>query len=334
MVPAQIGAVTLTHPATWGEFKLDLLREAGRVAGLSDVELIPEPVAAAGHYARLGRLSAGDAVAVYDFGGGTFDAAVVRIGANGPELLGRAEGLDRLGGLDLDQAVMAHVNAAVDGALTAMDRDDPAVRRAALELRAECVAAKEALSADSDTTIPVRFPGLSTEVRMTRVEFESAVRPRVAETLGALDRAIASAGLATGDLAGIVLVGGTSRIPLIVEQVTAHAGRPVLVDADPKLSVATGAAEPNLRPAPSTATSTVTSTATATREAAMSEPTRSTPPPPPGAKPAESGAPEGGAAAGAAGGAAAGAAGAPPRPGAPERAAGSAQAVGAPHRDR
>ena len=112
-----VGAVTLTHPATWGEFKLDLLREAGRVAGLSDVELIPEPVAAAGHYARLGRLSAGDAVAVYDFGGGTFDAAVVRIGANGPELLGRAEGLDRLGGLDLDQAVMAHVNAAVDGAL-------------------------------------------------------------------------------------------------------------------------------------------------------------------------------------------------------------------------
>jgi molecular chaperone DnaK (HSP70) len=141
--------VTLAHPATWGEFKLDLLREAGRVAGIGDVALVSEPVAAAGHYARLGRLAAGDAVVVYDFGGGTFDAAVVRLGSDGPELLGRAEGLDRLGGVDLDQAVLAHVDAALDGALRAMDRDNPDVRRAALELRAECVAAKEALSADT-----------------------------------------------------------------------------------------------------------------------------------------------------------------------------------------
>lgn len=278
-----VGGVTLSHPATWGEFKLDLLREAGRVAGVTDLELIAEPVAAAGHYARLGRVSAGEAVAVYDFGGGTFDAAVVRVGDGGPELLGRAEGLDRLGGLDLDQAVMAHVNAAVDGALGAMDRDNPDVRRAALELRNDCVAAKEALSADTDTTIPVRFPGLNTEIRLTRAEFESAVRPRVAETLDALDRAIASAGLKSGDLAGIVLVGGTSRIPLIVEQVSVHTGRPVLVDADPKLSVAFGAAEPNLRPAQ----------AAATREAAMSDTSSDTsrstptPPPPPGAKAAE-----------------------------------------------
>jgi actin-like ATPase involved in cell morphogenesis len=255
--------VTLTHPATWGEYKLDLLREAGRVAGLGGVRLVPEPVAAAGHYARLGRLRAGDTVAVYDFGGGTFDAAVVRLGADGPELLGRAEGLDRLGGVDLDQAVLAHVNATLDGALSSMNRDDPDVRRAALALRADCVAAKEALSADTDTTVTVSFPGVATSVRLTRAEFESAVRPRLAETLGALDRAIASAGVAVGDLAGIVMVGGSSRIPVVAEQVAAHTGRPLLVDADPKLAVASGAAEPDLRP----------------KEAAMP----ATPPPPPNA---------------------------------------------------
>src|SRR5687768_6148148 len=83
--------VTLTHPATWGEFKLDLLREAGRGAGLPGIELVPEPVAAAGPSARLGRLSTGDTVAVYDFGGGTFDVAVVRVAAHGPEILGRAK---------------------------------------------------------------------------------------------------------------------------------------------------------------------------------------------------------------------------------------------------
>jgi actin-like ATPase involved in cell morphogenesis len=255
--------VTLTHPATWGEYKLDLLREAGRVAGLGSVRLVPEPVAAAGHYARLGRLKAGDTVAVYDFGGGTFDAAVVRLGAGGPELLGRAEGLDRLGGVDLDQAVLAHVNGTLDGALASMNRDDPDVRRAALALRADCVAAKETLSADTDTTVTVSFPGLSTSVRLTRAEFESAVRPRLAETLSALDRAIASAGVAVGDLAGIVMIGGSSRIPVVAEQVAAHTGRPLLVDADPKLAVASGAAEPDLRP----------------KEAAMP----ATPPPPPSA---------------------------------------------------
>lgn len=245
--------VTLTHPATWGEFKLDLLREAGRVAGLADVELLPEPVAAARHYAHQGRLTTGDTVAVYDFGGGTFDVAVVRLDPTGPQLLGRAEGLDRLGGLDLDQAVLAHVNGALDGALTAMDRDDPDVRRAALALRADCIVAKEALSADTDTTVSVRFPGLSTEVRITRPEFEAAVRPRVAETLTAFDRALASAGVAVGDLAGVVMVGGSSRIPLVAEQVTSHTGRPLLVDADPKLSVASGAAEPTDIPAPPSA---------------------------------------------------------------------------------
>ena len=81
-------SVTLTHPANWGEFKLDLLREAARMAGVEDVELMPEPAAAARHYARLGRLAPGETVAVFDFGGGTFDAAVVRNGDDGPELLG------------------------------------------------------------------------------------------------------------------------------------------------------------------------------------------------------------------------------------------------------
>ena len=141
-----------------------------------------------------------------------------------PSCSGRAEGLDRLGGVDLDQAVLAHVDAALDGALRAMDRDNPDVRRAALELRAECVAAKEALSADTETTIAVRFPSLNTDVRITRPEFEAAVRPRVADTLSALDRAIASASLSVGDLAGVVLVGGSSRIPMVAEQVAAHTG--------------------------------------------------------------------------------------------------------------
>src|SRR5689334_204441 len=236
------GTVVLTHPANWGEFKLDLLREAGRVAGVGDVTLVSEPEAAAMHYLHLGRVHAGDAVAVYDFGGGTFDVAVVRCGDRTSEVLGTPQGMERLGGLDLDDAVLAHVNTAVDGHLAEVDPANPDVRRALAQLRVECTRAKEALSLDSETSIPIALPDLVTEVRITRGEFESAIRPRLEDTLGAFDRALASAGLQAGDLAGVLLVGGSSRIPVVSELVAAHTGRPVLVDADAKLVVALGAA--------------------------------------------------------------------------------------------
>ncbi|HZP28317.1 MAG TPA: Hsp70 family protein [Acidimicrobiia bacterium] len=234
--------VVLTHPANWGEFKLDLLREAGRVAGVGDVTLLSEPEAAALHYLHLGRVHPGDAVAVYDFGGGTFDVAVVRCGDGTSEVLGSPQGLERLGGLDLDDAVLAHVNASLDGHLAEIDPTDPAVRRALVQLRVQCTRAKEALSLDSETAIPIALPDLVTEVRITRGEFESAIRPRLEDTLGAFDRALASAGLQAGDLAGVLLVGGSSRIPVVSELVAQHTGRPVLVDADAKLVVALGAA--------------------------------------------------------------------------------------------
>jgi actin-like ATPase involved in cell morphogenesis len=284
--------VVLTHPATWGDYKLDLLREAGRVAQLTSVDLVSEPAAAAAHYASQGRLSPGDAVAVYDFGGGTFDAAVVRLTPTGPELVGQAEGLERLGGVDLDQAVLAHVDAALDGALRNLDPADPAVHRALLALRADCTTAKESLSADNEATVNVAVPGLETQVRITRPELEQAIRPRLTETLGALDRVLASAGLAAGDLAGIVLVGGSSRIPLVAELVAAHTGRPLLVDADPKLAIvlgstASGAAAPV---APLAGVASQPSRPTDPEEALMADNTSKSTPPAGGTKPAAPGA--------------------------------------------
>ena len=242
--PAATTAV-LTHPANWGDYKLDLLRNVAVQAGFADVEVVSEPAAAALHYASTGRLAAGDAVAVYDFGGGTFDAAVVRLEADGPALLGAPQGIERLGGIDIDQVVFSHVAAALGGSLQDLDRNDPDVRRAILRLRADCTTAKELLSADSEATIAVAAPGLHTQVRMTREELEGALRPRIAETVRSLERAVASAGLQMADLAGVVLVGGSSRLPIVSEVVAAETGLPVLLDADAKLVVVLGAALPH-----------------------------------------------------------------------------------------
>lgn len=236
--------VVLTHPANYSDYKTGLLRAAASAAGLADdqVELITEPEAAAIAYSRQARIDTGEVVAVYDFGGGTFDAALVRRGTDRFELIGVPEGMERLGGIDFDQAVLAHVDSTLDGLVAGADRNDPQTRPAQARLRVDCRRAKEALSTDSDTTIPVAVPGVNTEVRLTRDEFESMVRPRVGETVRALERAIASAQIDIDDVSRILLVGGTSRMPIVAEMVRSATGRPVALDAHPKLAIAVGAA--------------------------------------------------------------------------------------------
>jgi actin-like ATPase involved in cell morphogenesis len=235
-------ALVLTHPAAWDDFRLDALRSIGAATGVGEVELVPEPIAAASHYVRLGRVAPGDTVGIYDLGGGTFDASVVRAKDSSPELLGPAEGLERFGSVDLDAALLNHVNEACDNKLAELDRSDPATLRALFAVRAACTKAKETLSADTDTVIPVNVPGLSTEVRVTRDELEGILRPRLAETFDCFDRVLADAGVSPDHLTGSLLVGGGSRVPLVGEALEAHTDRPAFLDADPKLVVAMGAA--------------------------------------------------------------------------------------------
>lgn len=235
--------ICVSHPANWGPYKIDLLYQVIRLAGIEGpVQLVTEPQAAAVFYARQQRLEPGATVAVYDLGGGTFDAAVLRKTVGGFELIGKPEGIERLGGIDFDAAVFAHVAGALGGALDSLDEDDPAATAAVARLREECVQAKEALSADTDVTIPVSLPNLTTEVRLTRAELESMVRPVLHGPIDVLRRTIRSAGVEPGDLDAVLLVGGSSRIPLVGQMVAAELGRPVAVDAHPKHAVALGAA--------------------------------------------------------------------------------------------
>ncbi len=234
--------VILTHPADWGDHKLDLLRAAATEAGVADPVLVAEPVAAALAYVGDGRVGDGAAVAVYDFGGGTFDAAVIGVSGGVGTVLGTPEGRERVGGLDIDALVLQHVNESVDGRISEFDGADPAVARGIAQLRTACVTAKESLSDGSEAVIPVTLPGLVTEVRLTRPELESKISEHIVETVSALDRTVASAGRTYDDLAGVLLVGGSTRIPVVAETVGSHTGRPVFRDADPKMAIAGGAA--------------------------------------------------------------------------------------------
>jgi molecular chaperone DnaK len=240
--------LVLSHPAGWTTAKRQLFVDG--ITSVAEVDWPPirtvsEPEAAATHYAATERVEPGAVVAVYDLGGGTFDAAVLRRNNDGAgfEMIGQPEGIDRLGGIDFDAAIVSYVNRHLNGALDRLDKNDPSVSSALARLRNDCTEAKQALSTDTDVRIQVLVPGVpQTEVRITRGEFESMIQPALSETVGALRRALRSASVTPQEVAAVLLIGGSSRIPMVARLVGAELGRPVAVDAHPKYGVSLGAA--------------------------------------------------------------------------------------------
>ncbi|SFK36450.1 Hsp70 protein [Amycolatopsis sacchari] len=242
----QLDELRLTHPAEWGQPRRTVLMTAVRLAGYAGpVHLVPEPVAAAAHFASFpGRgLAPGQALAVYDLGAGTFDVAVVGAGPNGFAVLAE-NGLPDLGGLDVDQALMVHVGREVSHRdpqrwQRLLRPESTADRRTRRALQEDVKAAKEALSRLPQTEVPMPEP--FTDVLVTRGELEALVRPALLRSVELLSRTVAAAGLTPDRLAGIYLVGGASRLPLVGSMIAEHLGVvPVSLD-QPETAVAFGA---------------------------------------------------------------------------------------------
>ncbi|MET3901912.1 Hsp70 family protein [Paenarthrobacter sp. 4246] len=240
-------SIIMTHPAAWGQHRTSVVLAALNTAGLQDITLISEPEAAALHYASQTRVEDGSIIAVYDLGGGTFDTAILRkAGAGNFELLGRPDGIETLGGADFDAAVLRHVMDHVQ-ASGDVDPEAPGTLAALSRLRRECREAKEALSLDSECSVAVSLPGTQQSVRLVRAEFEALIEEPLRETVEALERSLQSVTVDSQDLSAVLLIGGSSRIPLVAQMISVELGRPIAVDADPKSSICLGAAVAGLR---------------------------------------------------------------------------------------
>ncbi|SFR30179.1 Hsp70 protein [Lentzea waywayandensis] len=236
------GFVVLTCPAVWGPYRREHFAEVPRLAGLKNVRIITEPEAAAMHYSVERRLGDGETIGVYDLGGGTFDATVLRARPGGMQILGTPEGVERLGGIDFDDSLLAFLDSRLGGEITALDVRDRNQARMMHEARDACRQAKERLSAEVKVSLHLDLPCGRREMTVTRTEFYEVIGPQLALTTEALTRTIGSAGLRPEDLASVLLVGGSSQIPLVAQTVSAVYGKPMRVGLHPKLTVALGAA--------------------------------------------------------------------------------------------
>ncbi len=254
----------VTHPAAWTPARRQVLHDALELAGwpaaaehtlagpiAPGTRLLREPVAAARYFTQVLRrpVPVGGAVAVFDFGGGTLDVAVLRNegadpwGDSGFQLVATG-GIPDLGGLDLDAALLGRLGELVGPAhpgewARLTDPATTAERRDRQQLWDNVRGAKEMLS--RAMVAPVAVPGVEAAVPLSREDFERLAAPLLARAVTETREVTAAAGLRPEQLSGLFLVGGSTRVPLVARLLHAELGIAPTVLEQPEMPVAEGA---------------------------------------------------------------------------------------------
>src|SRR6266849_596000 len=247
-----VDRAVVTVPAYFNDAQRQATKDAGKLAGLEVLRLVNEPTAAALAYG-LHKKQRGH-VAVYDLGGGTFDISIL-------QLISTAEGDiyqvlstngdTHLGGDDIDNLLQAFVHERI---LQQHRVDFSPHSELAQELRKELTAIKHQLSDSETTTVKFPLPGGVGSApaggvyvrKITRAEYEAWIRPIVDRTMGPVKMALADARLKPGEMAEVVLVGGSTRIPLVQRTVEEYFSRRPHVELNPDEVVALGAVQANI----------------------------------------------------------------------------------------
>ena len=241
----RVEKVVITVPAYFGMLERDATRNAGRIAGLDVVGIVPEPVAAALQYDVVSD-AVGKTILVYDLGGGTFDTTVIQIKADSIEVV-CTDGDQELGGTDWDDRLMEYLlDEFRSQANPAEDPADDEQFMQDLALVAEQT--KRRLSQVTSSKVPLRFAGASAMVEVTRAAFEEQTRDQLERTIEYTKRTLqtfakkqALTGPPEDSIDEVLLVGGSTKMPAVAGRLSSEFGwSPRL--ADPDLAVAKGAA--------------------------------------------------------------------------------------------
>ena len=234
---APVKQAVITVPAYFNDAQRQATKDAGRIAGLEVLRLVNEPTAASLAYG-LDKKQNGT-IAVYDFGGGTFDVSILKLKDGIFEVIA-TNGDTHLGGDDIDNLLIAVAVEDIAGDLGVDVRQYPEVVQ---RLRNAVIEAKIALSSREEAEIEVELPeGKLYQRKITREMFEQMVQPIVERTLGPCRQALKDAGLTAEQVDEVVLVGGSTRIPLVRRKVEELFARKAHTELNPDEVVALGAA--------------------------------------------------------------------------------------------
>lgn len=238
----EIDRVVITVPAYFTDAQRKATRESGELAGLSVERIVNEPTAASLAY-DIGHKAASK-ILVYDLGGGTFDVSVVNTEAGVVEVLATA-GDNRLGGDDFDALIVERLNAHLQEASDADLREDRSVQARLLHA---AEAAKKKLSFEPFAMIEEDYLGLvkgrpvHLSYELNRIDFESDIKDLLKGSLKHVSKALADAKLRPSELDQVLLVGGSTRIPLVARMLEERLGSMPHGEVDPDHCVALGAA--------------------------------------------------------------------------------------------
>lgn len=224
----------ITVPAYFDEARRQATVEAARRAGLEPLRIINEPTAAALAYAQSGH--AVGKLVIYDFGGGTFDVSIVEVGSPTDITVLSTAGDPYLGGHDLDNLLAGHALEQSGGSAP----DEPLKDNDWLELVAEAETTKRRLSTREEAIVAARG-SLPTQFKVTRNEFRSVIATSLKATQLLIEEALDAAGLTPKDIDGVLLVGGSSRIPAVADLIRDMFGRDPVMSINPDEVVAFGA---------------------------------------------------------------------------------------------
>ena len=236
---AEVSEVVVTVPAYFNDSQRQATRDAGRFAGLKVLRLLNEPTAASLAYG-LDKKDRGT-IAVYDLGGGTFDISILRLEGGIFEVLS-TNGDTRLGGDDFDRRFARWL---LDRAAKELAREDILENAHLWTLaRREAERAKIRLTDASETVATLPVPGMNGDWRalVTREEYEEIIGDIVERSLEPCKRALADAEISAADVDSVVMVGGSTRVPLVRQRIGEFFETEPLVDIDPDKVVALGAA--------------------------------------------------------------------------------------------
>ena len=234
----EVTDAVITVPAYFHDAEREATRNAGRIAGLNVLQLLNEPTAAALAYG-IDKLGRDQRVFVFDLGGGTFDVTLMQVTGSTIRMI-QTNGDHRLGGKDWDDAITVHVAKRFEAEHGADPLDDP---HAAQDLMLNANVAKETLSQRQKTRIVCGYGGKTTRVELTRDEFKNLTKQLVAQCQRLCEIVLTDAAMAWGDVDTVLLVGGSTRMPMIQEMVRDISGKKINPqEVNPDDAVALGAA--------------------------------------------------------------------------------------------